>query len=266
MNNVAVVTGASNGIGAAVATELLAAGWQVVGVDRKPLETPELAGIAWVVGDVATELTHDEAVVAASSLGTLNGWVNNAGIIESCPLHLLSHADAERTLRTNLYGTIAGTRAALRAFISNGAAGSIVNVSSVHARGGFPGTPVYDASKGAVEALTRYAAVEYGHLGIRVNAVAPGAIRTEMLATAIANAPDPMRLEADYAALHPLARLGEAFEVARAVRFLLSHDSAFVSGVVLPVDGAAAARVFAFPPHPDVPVTVRGRTRLEDQS
>ncbi|MFF1933750.1 SDR family NAD(P)-dependent oxidoreductase [Streptomyces sp. NPDC058228] len=252
-DGVVVVTGAASGIGAAIVTELRAVGYGVVGVDLQPSRERVDERLAWVHGDVSDPGTHELAVSAAAEIGLLKGWVNNAGRVENAPLHALSDAEAEATLRTNLYGTLAGTRAALRSFIATGVLGAIVNVSSIHARGAFPGTPAYDATKGGIEALTRYAAVEYGHLGIRANAIAPGAIRTEMIADAIKAADEPARLERDFAALHPLARLGEPHEVARAVRFLLSADASFISGAVLAVDGAAAARVYSFPPHADVP-------------
>jgi NAD(P)-dependent dehydrogenase (short-subunit alcohol dehydrogenase family) len=249
-NEVVVVTGASSGIGAAICKDLAANGYRVVGLSlTEPSEAlPER--ITWVIGDVTDAASHERAATAASSLGALTGWVNNAGIVESVPLHLISDDVMNATLNTNLFGTLAGMRTALRAFIATGVAGTIVNVSSIHARGAFPGTPAYDASKAGIDAVTRYAAAEYGHLGIRVNSVAPGAIRTEMVASAIVDNP---QLGRDFAALHPLNRLGESAEVARAVRFLLSDDASFVSGASLPVDGGGAARVFAFPPHADVP-------------
>ncbi|TDC80495.1 SDR family NAD(P)-dependent oxidoreductase [Streptomyces hainanensis] len=252
-DGVVVVTGAAGGIGAAIVTELLATGYRVVGVDRQPRQLVD-ERLAWVHGDVGKPGTHRLAVSAAAEIGLLEGWVNNAGRIENTPLHALSDAEAEDTLRCNLYGTLAGTRAALQSFVATGVQGSIVNVSSIHARGAFPGTPAYDATKGAIEALTRNAAVEYGHLGIRVNAIAPGAIRTAMIIDALKAADEPTRLERDFAALHPLGRLGEPHEVARAARFLLSADASFVSGAVLAVDGAAGARVYPFPPHADVPI------------
>jgi NAD(P)-dependent dehydrogenase (short-subunit alcohol dehydrogenase family) len=252
-DEVVVVTGTAGGIGAAIASELRESGRLVVGIDRRNPDRDVEAGMTWVIGDVAERETHERAVAAAGELGRLVGWVNNAGVVENTPLHAISDQVLDRTLRSNLYGTLAGTRAALQAFLRHRVAGAIVNVSSIHARGAFPGTPAYDASKGGIEALTRYAAAEYGHLCIRVNAVAPGAIRTEMVAKAIAEASDPEQLEREFAQLHPLARLGEPCEVARAVRFLLSSDASFISGAVLPVDGAAAARVFGFAPHADVP-------------
>jgi NAD(P)-dependent dehydrogenase (short-subunit alcohol dehydrogenase family) len=250
---VVVVTGASGGIGASIYSDLRQNGYRVVGVDRSapPADVPEAT--RWVTGDVADAATMKRAAQAASELGTLSGWVNNAGVIESAPLHLIADERIDATLDTNLRGTLLGMRAALHVFLGDGTAGSIVNMGSIHGRAGFPGTPAYDATKGGIESVTRYAAAEYGHLGIRVNVVAPGAIRTEMLTIAIEEAPDPQQLERNYGALHPLNRLGEPAEVASVVRFLLSDASSFVSGSVIPVDGGAAARVYAFPPHQDVP-------------
>jgi NAD(P)-dependent dehydrogenase (short-subunit alcohol dehydrogenase family) len=258
-DDVVVVTGVSSGIGAAIFSDLQRNGYGVVGIARTPAPEALPDGTRWVEGDVAHSSTMDRAVEQASDLGTLVGWVNNAGVVEDVPLHLISDERIDMTLNTNLRGTLLGSRAALRAFIRDGVAGCIVNIGSIHGRGAFPGTPAYDSSKGGIEAATRYAAAEYGHLGIRVNAVAPGAIRTEMLDKAINDAPDPAQLERDFSALHPLNRLGESGEVASVVRFLLSDEASFISGATIPVDGGAAARVFRFPPHQDVPTSFESK-------
>jgi NAD(P)-dependent dehydrogenase (short-subunit alcohol dehydrogenase family) len=250
-DGVVVVTGAASGIGAAIVATLRRSGRKVVCVDRR-LPDDEPADI-WILGDVGDSDTHRRAAIAAAEAGRLDGWVNNAGITENNALHAMSDAQIRVTLETNLFGALAGTRAALNEYLRTETPGVLVNISSIHGRGAFPGTPNYDASKGGIEALTRYTAAEYGHLGIRANAVAPGAIRTEMVNDAIRKSVDPEKTERNYAALHPLARLGEPEEVARAVAFLLSNEASFISGVVLPVDGGAAARVFAFPAHTDVP-------------
>jgi len=241
---VVVVTGVSGVLGTAIAERASRDGWTVVGVDLR--DDPRSRH--HVVGDVTDPATHEAAIAAASRAGVLHAWVNNAGITEDVPLHEAPLEVITRTLDVNLRGTILGCRAALAAFVEAGTPGAIVTMSSVHARAGFPRTGVYDATKGGVEALTRHIATEYGHLGIRANAVAPGAIRNAPMQAAIDAAPDPAAREASWAALHPLGRVGEADDVAAAVAYLLSEDASFVSGSVLPVDGAAAARVFPYPP------------------
>jgi NAD(P)-dependent dehydrogenase (short-subunit alcohol dehydrogenase family) len=102
--------------------------------------------------------------------------------------------------------------------------------------------------KGGIDALTRYTAVEYGPIGIRANAIAPGAIRTQMLVDVINKASDPAREESDMSALHPLSRLGEPGEIASVVNFLLSDESSFLSGQSIAVDGGATARCYRYEP------------------
>ncbi len=241
---VVVVTGVSGTLGTAIAARAARDGWTVVGVDRRD----EARSRHHVVGDVADPATHDAAVAAAAKAGRLTAWVNNAGVTEDVPLHEAPLEVIDGTLDSNLRGTLLGSRAALAHFVETGTGGVIVNMSSIHGRAGFPRTGVYDATKGGVEALTRHIASEYGHLGIRANALAPGAIRNAPMQAAIDAAPDPAAREASWAALHPLGRVGEPDDVAAAVAYLLSDDSSFVSGAVLPVDGGSAARVFPYPP------------------
>ncbi len=124
-----------------------------------------------------------EAAVAAAAPGSLRAWVNNAGVTFAEPLHRADPDRIERTLAINLGGAIYGSRAALAAFVDAGTAGAIVNISSIHGQAAFPGWSVYDATKGGIDALTRSICAEYGHLGIRCNAIAPGAVNTEILAT-----------------------------------------------------------------------------------
>jgi glucose 1-dehydrogenase len=247
---IAVVTGAAAGIGAAIRDRLLGDGWSVIGIDiADPIDREDLItrNYRHVIGDVADPAAHARAAEFAGA--DLRAWINNAGVIEDAALHVIDEPTIDRTLDVNLRGTINGTRQALARFVADGVPGSIVNVSSIHGRGAFPGSPVYDATKGAIEALTRYAAVEYGGRGIRTNCVAPGAIRTELLQRVIAGSPDPVVAEHEFAALHPINRLAEPAEVAAVVAFLLGDDASFVNGAVVPVDGGASARFYAYPPH-----------------
>ena len=252
----AVVTGAGAGIGLASSRWLAGHGFIVVAVDRDRRSLAQLqaelgeqcGGI--VAGDVAASETHAEAAEIAKARGVLTAWVNNAGI-NGRPTHAhnLDLAALKQVLDINVIGCALGCSAACASFVSGGIAGAIVNVSSIHAVAGFPGTFAYDASKGAVDALTRQVAVEYGHLGIRCNAVRPGAIKTPLFDQTLNALPERERAAELQRSqeLHPLGRLGAAAEVANVIGFLLSADASFVSGVCIAVDGGATARCYRYP-------------------
>jgi NAD(P)-dependent dehydrogenase (short-subunit alcohol dehydrogenase family) len=132
----------------------------------------------------------------------------------------------------NLGLAVAGSAAAIRRFLAEGTAGAVVNVSSHQAQRAVPGALPYATAKAAIEGLTRAPAVDYGPLGIRINAVALGSIVTERY---------DARLDEPLRRLHPLGRAGRGEEVAAVVEHLLSSDASFVSGAVVPVDGGRAA-------------------------
>lgn len=248
-----VVTGAGKGIGAAVAARLATDGWRVVGVDLDAEALGRAAELAAaVVGDVGEPEVLAQAALAAEAEAPLYGWVNNAGVMGEQRLDQLTPERTAATLRTNLLATIEGCRLAVTAFMREGREGAIVNVSSIHARAGFPGTPVYDATKGAIEALTRQLCAEYGHLGIRVNAVAPGAVLTAMTRRTLEQSDDGEALLAQWASFAPMGRVLAPEDVADPIAFLLSPDARAVNGHVLAVDGGMATRAFAFPPDPDI--------------
>lgn len=240
--------------------------WIVLGLDRRPVGTWDDTCVP--MERMQCDLTRPGAIEAAaaraSAIGRLLGWVNNAAIIENTPLHLMTDDHWSNVVDVNLGAVARGCRTAIAEFVSAESGGSVVNISSIHGRGAFPGSPAYDASKGGVEALTRYSAVEYGHLTIRVNAVAPGAVATSMLRGVIEADIDPLSAERSYANLHPAGRLASPHEVAGVVAFLLSDDASFVNGAVIPVDGGAAARVYAYPSHPDVPSSLPDPHQQQD--
>lgn len=228
---VVVVTGAAGGIGTAIVAELLAAGTRVVGVDR---ETVELAGVTAVKADL-TDPHGPEAVVAAvTAYGRLDGLVNNAAISRRAPLGELADETLAAVLDTNLSAALRLTRALLP-FLGAGAA--VVNVSSIRAGRGFAGDTAYIASKGGLEAATRALAVELAPRGVRVNAVAPGAIETDLNRAVLA---DPGHRQRVLGRI-PLGRIGRPGDVAPAVSFLLGEQARWITGAVLTVDGGQTA-------------------------
>ncbi|MCB8879166.1 SDR family oxidoreductase [Acidisoma cellulosilytica] len=238
-----LVTGGSRGIGAAICRLLATKGYAVAvnyasradAAEAIVAEIKAAGGQAVAVGgDVADPAAVAAMFVAAeAALGPIGGLVNNAGLIgANAKLENQPQADIERLFAVNVYGTIYCAQEAVRRMSKahGGAGGSIVNVSSVAARlGGLSGVVPYAATKGAVESLTKGLANEVARDGIRVNAVAPGMTATDM--TTI-----EMREQAQKTGI-PMARVGEAEEIAEAVLWLISPASSYVTGTVVTVSG-----------------------------
>jgi NAD(P)-dependent dehydrogenase (short-subunit alcohol dehydrogenase family) len=250
-----VVTGCGSGIGRAIIERLADDGYYSVGVE---LDKVKAASVLNHLGERGTVVQADvrdigelrRAASEATDHASLTGWVNNVGVALGAPLHRAEQDDVSAVLEINLMSHFWGSRVAIETFIEQGTGGSIVNISSIHGRAAFNGWAAYDTAKGGVDALTRYIAVEYGPIGVRANAIAPGAIRTDMVRDVIAASRDPEREERDMSALHPLDRLGEPAEVAAVAAFLLSEESSFLSGQSIAVDGAATARCYRYEPDP----------------
>jgi 3-oxoacyl-[acyl-carrier protein] reductase len=231
-----VVSGAARGIGAAIAERFAAAGSRVAILDRLADEgraTASRLDASFVEVDLSEPSTAGAAVEAAvDRLEGIDVLVNVAGILLLKPLLETTPADWDAVMAVNARSMLCTMQVAARSMIDAGSGGSIVNLASMAAKTGGANEGAYAASKAAVLALTRAAALEWGCHGIRVNAVCPGYVPTEMGAGT--------RTEADVAAWcarSPLGRLGTPEDVAGAVVFLASPDAAYLTGQVLDVSG-----------------------------
>jgi NAD(P)-dependent dehydrogenase (short-subunit alcohol dehydrogenase family) len=255
MSAVAIVTGAADGIGWATALRLSASGARVVLADLREQavrERAEVLGAAHLglACDVADEASV--AALAAAVLrqcGRIDVLVNNAGIGDQAAPTTEQRIDAfDRVLSVHLRGTFLMSQACGRAMLEQGS-GAIVNIASIAATLGIPGRNAYGAAKAGIAAMTRSMAVEWAGRGVRVNAVAPGYVRTAL----VERLQDAGALNVQ--AIHertPMGRMGSPAEIAEAIAFLASPQASFITGAVLACDGGWTAHGGTVPAVPPV--------------
>jgi NAD(P)-dependent dehydrogenase (short-subunit alcohol dehydrogenase family) len=228
---VAVITGASQGIGAGLVRGFLDRGYRVVANSRSI--KPDVAGnVLSIAGDIADPLVAQRVISdAIAKFGRVDTLVNNAGIFIAKPFHEYTEEDFNRKLSVNLAGFFHVSQRAIRQMLKQGS-GHIINLTTTLVNQPVRGVPSALASltKGGLDAVARSLAIEYSDRGIRVNAVAPGIIKTPM---------HPAETHAFLAGLHPINRMGEIEEIVEAVLYL--ESARFVTGETLHVDGGAHA-------------------------
>ncbi len=243
---IGIVTGAGTGIGRACAIALASEGARVALIgrrkDRIEAVAHEIGGSAFALaGDISktAELSRllDETV---GRFGGLNFLVNNAGILHVGNAEQITENQWDSTFNVNVRAVWLLSRAVLTHLRSAGG-GSIVNIASTLGVVGARNRAAYAPSKGAVILLTKSMAIDHGHERIRVNAICPSFVETELTASVLAQTSDPVAVLGERTASHPIGRLGKPEDVAGLVVYLASDESSWVTGSVLPVDGGYLA-------------------------
>jgi NAD(P)-dependent dehydrogenase (short-subunit alcohol dehydrogenase family) len=245
-NKIVLITGGTSGIGKATALAFAEAGAKVVLTGRREKEGADVAAeinktggtAAFVRADVAKEADVVKAIdFVLSTHGRLDVAFNNAGVEILGPLVEVTEEQYRRTFDINVWGVLNSMKHEIAAMLKSGG-GAIVNTSSVAGHIGLPQASIYVATKHAVEGLTKAVALEFANRGIRVNAVAPGAIDTEMVDRMVGKEGDQRNW---LLSLHPVGRFGTGEEIAAAVLYLASDAAKFTTGSTLRVDGGWTA-------------------------
>ena len=228
---VAVITGASQGIGAALVTAYRERGYRVVATARSitPSANPDILAVS---GDIADRTTAERAISEGMArFGRIDTLVNNAGIFIAKPFTEYTEADCAAILGVNLTGFFHITQRAIAEMVKQGS-GHVVQITTSlvdHANSAVPSV-LASLTKGGLNAATKSLAIEYAKLGIRVNAVSPGIIKSPM---------NPVETHAAFDALHPVGHMGEVSDIVNAILYL--ETAGFVTGEILHVDGGQSA-------------------------
>jgi NAD(P)-dependent dehydrogenase (short-subunit alcohol dehydrogenase family) len=242
-NKIVLVTGGTSGIGKVTAIAFANAGAKVVLTGRREKEGAEVVAEIKKTGGTASfvraDVSKDADIVKAidfvvATYGRLDVAFNNAGVEMLGPLDQVTEEQYRSTFDINVWGVLNSMKYEIPAMLKGGG-GAIVNTSSIAGHIGLAGASIYVATKHAVEGLTKAAAVEFGKQGIRVNAVAPGTIETDMVARF------PKEAQAWLLTQHPVGRFGASEDIAAAVLYLASDAAKFTTGTILAVDGGWSA-------------------------
>jgi NAD(P)-dependent dehydrogenase (short-subunit alcohol dehydrogenase family) len=240
-----VVTGAAQGIGLAIAECFLTEGASLFLIDRDgdllAAEAGRLRAAGGKVGHAAADITDADAIAravaaATAEIGRPNALVNNAGVNVFFEPLKLSDADWQRCFDINLKGAWNCSKAVLPGMIEEGG-GVILNIASTHAFTIIPHTFPYPVAKHALLGMTKALGLEYAGQGVRVNALAPGYVRTQKAVEYWNSFPDPVAAEAETMKLHPGGRIAAPEEIARAALFMVSDECPFMNATCLTVDG-----------------------------
>ena len=243
---IAIVTGAGSGIGRACALALAREGARVALIgrrkDRLEAVAREIGTNALVVAaDVSKKPDIDRMVEqTVSSFGGLNVLVNNAGVLHAGTVEQVTEQQWDETFNVNVRGVWLLSRAVLP-HLRKAGGGSIINIASVLGINGVRNRACYAPSKGAVVLLTKCMAIDQGHENIRVNAICPAFVETDLTAAVLRTAPDPEAMRRERISAHPIGRLGQPDDIAGMAVYLASDESSWVTGAVFPVDGGYLA-------------------------